>query len=152
MKFLISALLLLMIISCSGTENASNSTETVKADLEQLLGKFLQGASENDADMHDRFWADDLIYTSSAGTRTTKADIMSSFDAGQASGSDPGPHYGYEDLQINIYDDTAVVAFQLVGTVGIGDSREVTRYYNTGTFMNRNGQWRAVAWQATRIP
>jgi hypothetical protein len=25
-------------------------------------------------------------------------------------------------------------------------------YYNTGTFVNRNSQWQAVAWQATRIP
>lgn len=152
MKYLISVLLFLTIISCSGAENPSSSTEAAKAELEQLLGDFLQGASENNAEVHDRFWAEDLIYTSSAGTRTTKADIMSSFDADQSSGSEPGPQYGYEDLQINVYDDAAVVAFQLVGTAGTGDSREVTRYFNTGTFINRNGQWRAVAWQATRIP
>lgn len=152
MKYLFPALLLLMIISCSDSENESNNTETAKADLEQLLGDFLKGASENDADMHNSFWADDLIYTSSAGTRTTKADIMSSFDTDQPSDSEPGPQYGYEDLQIKVYDDAAVVAFQLIGTVGTEDSREVTRYFNTGTFINRNGEWRAVAWQATRIP
>jgi hypothetical protein len=25
-------------------------------------------------------------------------------------------------------------------------------YFNTGTFRKRDGEWRAVAWQATRIP
>jgi len=68
------------------------------------------------------------------------------------SSDEPAPQYGYEDLQINVYDDAAVVAFQLVGTLETADSVEVTRYYNTGTFMNRDNQWRAVAWQATRIP
>src|ERR1700688_358407 len=46
------------------------------AELTKLLKDFLAGASRNDAAMHDRFWADDLIYTSSAGRRMGKADIM----------------------------------------------------------------------------
>src|ERR1700688_2856932 len=45
-------------------------------ELTELLKDFLAGASRNDAAMHDRFWADDLIYTSSAGRRMGKADIM----------------------------------------------------------------------------
>ena len=77
---------------------------------------------------------------------------MSSFDSDEASDNEPSAEYGYEDLQINIYDDAAVVAFQLVGAVGTGDSIEEMRYFNTGTFLNRNNQWQAVAWQATRIP
>jgi hypothetical protein len=28
----------------------------------------------------------------------------------------------------------------------------VSQYFNTGTFLKREGEWRAVAWQATRIP
>lgn len=35
--------------------------------LENLLHEFLIGASVNDYETHDRFWADDLIYTSSNG-------------------------------------------------------------------------------------
>src|SRR6202162_2433829 len=46
------------------------------AELTKLLKDFLAGASRNDAAMHDRFWADDLIYTSSAGRRMGKGDIM----------------------------------------------------------------------------
>lgn len=152
MKYLIPIFCFFIIVSCLGSPPDPVNTETAEADLEQLLEDFLQGASENDADMHDRFWADDLIYTSSAGERITKSDIMSGFDSDQPESSDSGPQYGYEDLRIMVFDDAAVIAFQLVGTQGSGDSQEVTRYYNTGTFINRNDQWRAVAWQATRIP
>ncbi|HEY2799027.1 MAG TPA: hypothetical protein VGI85_00400, partial [Chthoniobacterales bacterium] len=37
------------------------------AELTKLLKDFLAGASRNDVAMHDRFWADDLIYTGSSG-------------------------------------------------------------------------------------
>jgi len=151
MNYLISTLVFVLMVSCTDNKSVSSSSETAEAELEQLLDKFLQGASVNDAEMHDRFWAEDLIYTSSAGERTTKADIMSGFVADEASDNEPTPEYGYEDLQIIVYDDAAVVAFQLVGVVGNGDSMEVMRYFNTGTFLNRNNQWQAVAWQATRI-
>ena len=142
------------MISCSESQTKSNSAETAKTELEQLLKDFLQGASENGAEMHDRFWAEDLIYTSSAGERFGKEDIMAGFgtENEEISADEPAPQYGYEDLQVMVFDEAAVVAFQLVGTVETADSLEVTRYYNTGTFMNRNNQWRAVAWQATRIP
>jgi len=154
MKYLVPALTLLLMISCSESQTNSTSAETAKIELEQLLDNFLLGASENSAEVHERFWAKDLIYTSSAGERFGKNNIMAGFgtENEENSSDEPAPQYGYEDLQINVYDDAAVVAFQLVGTLETADSVEVTRYYNTGTFMNRDNQWRAVAWQATRIP
>lgn len=155
MKFIIPILVLFFIASCSDSQmNSSNSSELVKAELEELLDDFLQGASINNAEMHDRFWAEDLIYTSSAGERITKQDIMTSFEADTSSvnAEDESPQYSYKDLQIMVFDDAAVVAFRLVGTTGSGTNAEEMNYYNTGTFINRNAQWQAVAWQATRIP
>src|SRR6476619_4787317 len=46
------------------------------AELTKLLNDFLAGASKNDIAMHDRFWADELVYTSALGRRKGKADIM----------------------------------------------------------------------------
>ncbi|HEU0106862.1 MAG TPA: hypothetical protein VFT38_11870, partial [Vicinamibacteria bacterium] len=34
-----------------------------EAELTRLLREFLAGASRNDAAAHERFWAEDLIYT-----------------------------------------------------------------------------------------
>ena len=52
------------------------------------------------------------------------------------------------------YGDVAVVAFRLVAESrdAADDALVATRYFNTGTFLRRHGEWRAVAWQATKIP
>ena len=42
--------------------------------LKQLLNEFL--ASADKPAMHERFWADELIYTRSAGQRLGKADVL----------------------------------------------------------------------------
>lgn len=155
MKYIITILALFFITSCSdGQMDKSSSPDVAKAELEELLDDFLQGASVNNAEMHDRFWAEDLIYTSSAGERITKQDIMTGFEADTSAviTEDQSPQYSYEDLQIMVFGDAAVVAFRLVGITGSGTNAEEMNYYNTGTFINRNDQWRAVAWQATQIP
>lgn len=119
-----------------------------RAALETLLNRFLAGASVNDAAMHDRFWADDLVYTSSNGTRFGKAQILEGLTA--AGADDPATTYGAEDVDIRLYGDTAVVAFRLLGAPSGHDGG--AEFFNTGTFRKRQGEWRAVAWQATRIP
>jgi len=117
-----------------------------ESDLRMLLNDFLAGVSK--AETHDRFWADDLIYTSSAGTRTSKAEIMQGFGDEDAS-EEAGPSYGAEDVRIQLYGTTAVVAFRLVASAGNDEDQQ---YLNTGTFLKRDGIWQVIAWQATRMP
>ena len=112
------------------------------AELSAFVDAFLAAAGERDT--HERFWADDLVYTSSAGTRFGKADILSSMDE---SSGDSDVVYSSRDMQVRDYGTTAVVTFTLVGTAADG---EVTTYFNTGTFRKAGGEWRAVAWQATK--
>lgn len=123
-------------------------------DLTSMLHEFLAGASANDAAAHDKFWSDDLVYTSSRGTRTDKAEIMAGMqqaaDADDSEDTGPSVIYTAEEVQIDVYGATAVVAFKLVGTPqGEGD---VSYYFNTGTFLKRDDVWKVVAWQATIIP
>ena len=120
--------------------------------LTNLLEDFLAGASVNDMAAHDRFWDEDLVYTSSSGQRFGKADIMERNRPEEEPADDePAVVYSAEDIRIRFYGRTAVVAFRLVGKVQ-GDPPGVMEYFNTGTFVKRNGEWRAVAWQATMIP
>lgn len=117
-----------------------------KTGLEALLHDFMAGASVSDAAIHDRFWAEELVYTSSSGTRFGKAEIMEGL---AESNPDEAPMVTYraEDLDIRLYGETAVVAFKLVGE----GPETTTEYFNTGTFRQIAGEWKAVAWQATRI-
>jgi ketosteroid isomerase-like protein len=128
-------------------------TAPAAGELTKLLEDFLAGASRNDASVHERFWAEDLIYTASAGRRTGKADILR--DVRSTPSPEPGDAkttYTAADVRIQQYGDTAIVAFRLVGTTERDGKTEVANYLNTGTFLKRNGRWQAVAWQATRMP
>ena len=123
------------------------------AELTRLLHEFLAGASRNDAAMHDRFWADDLIYTGSSGRRIGKADIMRDVRSEEApKAEEPPTTYTAEEIRIQQYGETAIVAFRLAGTTEKDGGKEVKNYFNTGTFLKRNGKWQAVAWQATALP
>lgn len=118
--------------------------------LRSLLDDFLHGASVGSVEAHERFWADELVYTSSAGTRTNKAAIVDGM-RGASGDSTPTVIYTAADVDVRIYGETAIVAFRLVGTPTDEDSG-IAEYFNTGTFLKRDGEWRAIAWQATRIP
>jgi len=128
------------------------SSNVVAGDADEILGllhDFLANSDTKSA--HERFWADDLVYTSSSGSRTDKASILASFEAvDEDVEGEPGPVYSAEEVELKWYETTAVVAFKLVGTPP--DDSPVMYYYNTGTFLKRDGEWRVVAWQATKIP
>ena len=146
---LLSTLLVLANPSASPSATAPDSEA-----LKQLLKEFLDGAGRNDLATHERFWADELIYTRSAGQRLSKADILRDMKAEAAAPKpDEGDKtYSAEDVRVLQYNNTAVVAFRLVATTKKESTTEVTNYFNTGTFIKRDNKWQAVAWQATRIP
>ena len=138
---------------------AQSSPAPDAAELTKLLKDFLAGASANDIAMHDRFWADDLIYTSALGRRKGKADIMKELRAEATAptatpkaNDDETAVYTAEDIRIQQYGTTAIVAFRLVATTKKADKTEVANYLNTGTFLKRDGKWQATAWQATKMP
>jgi uncharacterized protein DUF4440 len=146
---LLTAVLTVALVSISPAQTAPDAAELTK-----LLQDFLAGAGKNDAAMHDRFWADDLIYTASAGRRIGKADIMREVraEAPPKPGSDEVTTYQAEEIRIQQYGTTAIVAFRLVANTQAKGKTEISNYLNTGTFLKRDGQWRAVAWQATVMP
>ena len=124
-------------------------------ELTAILHEFLAAPDEEHA--HARFWAEDLVYSSSAGLRFGKADIMEGFsasdEADDAAGEPPAIIYTGEEVDVRVYGDTAVVAFKLVGTpTDESDEGGILYYFNTGTFLKRDGVWKVVAWQATKIP
>lgn len=132
---------------------ASAQTAPDSPVLTALLNEFLEGASRNDPAVHDRFWAEDLIYTRSSGVRVGKADIMKSVrSAAPAKPDDPKSIYTSEDVIIQQYGTTAIVAFRLVSTT-IKDGKSAVAYnLNTGTFLKRKGKWQVAAWQSTVVP
>jgi uncharacterized protein (TIGR02246 family) len=152
MRLLLLTFLLLTLSPGVRAQNATAPPAPDANELRALLNEFLAGASRNDANVHDRFWADDVIYTGSGGRRRGKADIMKDVRSAPApKPNDPTTVFTAADVQIQQYGNTAVVAFRLVGTTTKDGGTEVMNYLNSGTFVKRNDKWQVVNWQSTRM-
>jgi ketosteroid isomerase-like protein len=142
-----------MMASTVAAQTATTQPAPDAAELTKLLNDFLAGASRNDPAVHERFWADDLIYTRSAGRRVSKADILRDLKSAPApKPDDPKTVYTAEDIRIQQYGNTAIVAFRLVATTEVDGGIQVQNLLNSGTFLKRNGKWQVVNWQSTRMP
>lgn len=126
----------------SGEEHGEDDQQTIAA----LLKEFLEGASRGDPDMHDRFWSDQLVYTSSAGQRFGKDELMAGLEAPTTPGQG-GPSYSARDVHIRTFDGLAVLDFTLVAEAP-DDHEQI--FLNSGVFKReQDGQWRVINWQAT---
>jgi len=138
--------LLLSFIFASNLVQAND-----KVELELMLNDFLAGTEQ--ISVHDNFWAEDLIYTSSTGQRINKKTILNALtQADSNSNEQNNAKYSAENVDIRLFGDTAIVAFTLVSETKAEKDVERQSYLNTGTFLKRNHKWQAVAWQATKIP
>jgi hypothetical protein len=136
-------------IGCLPIADTATAQGDPAARLAQRVHAFLEGASRNDRRVHDSFWAEDVVYTSSAGQRFGKQRIMDELADAPAVDESALPRYRGENVSVRIDGDVGVVTFRLVAEQPDGAR---ARYYNTGVFRLDHGQWRAFAWQATRIP
>ena len=151
----------LLVLALSGSPAAApvagaGVDAPASAELTQLLHEFLQAASVNDKAVFEKFFADDVIYTRSAGVTISKPDIMRSFD--RRPGDSEAQHaadraqseYGADQITVHQYGDAAIVNFRLIANSKAGNVPATQYYRNTGTFVRRDGRWQAVAWQSTK--
>jgi len=142
----VSALSLLALIAIATLPaRAAESSETV-AEVTQLLTWFLAPENNPKRAAHQRFWAEDVVYTSSSGVVRRKAEILASFDGSERPVDEM--RWSAEDVLVRPYDDAAALTFRLVGRTADGSAM---LYRNSALFLKRDGEWRAVTWQATRI-
>lgn len=142
----------IFLLSFFGGPISWAASSVTDSEVRQLLDEFLAGASVNDAAMHERFWHPDLIYTSSAGQRFGKADIMQGMTAEDSGEGVATPRYWAEEVHVRELGDMVIVTFRLMAetpdpSTG-GTSQQ--QYFNTGVLVKTGGQWQAITWQATR--
>jgi hypothetical protein len=118
--------------------------------LTQMVRDFLRVVPEGRREIFDAFFADDVIYTRSAGVTVNKAEILRNIDVRAV--NEPNATYEADEFTVHSYGDTAVVNFRLIQHNEKVGNPETNYFRNTGTFLKRNGKWQVVAWQATRVP
>ena len=107
-----------------------------------LLESFLSPGQNPTRAAHERFWADDLVYTSSTGKVTNKAQILKSFDEPPqkepGKTTEPEPVYSAEDVLVRPYGEMAALTFRLVARAADGSAQcppRITSFavWNAGT-------------------
>jgi len=152
MRILKTLAIPLLLVPIVPVHSQNTPESAASREVTAMLRQFLDDASTGNAAGFDKFFADDVIYTRSAGGVTSKAEIMKSVRGPQPA-SDSKTAYSAEDITVHDYGDTAVVAFRLVGRTEHKDGKvEIMKYRNTGVFLRRGGRWQVVAWQSTKIP
>lgn len=155
--FAVAALLPLMATSVPAQSHKTASAATVaqKEDpasqqLVQMVRDFLAAVPKGDPQVFNNFFADDVIYTRSAGVTVDKGEIIRNI--GVRAVNEPQATYEADDFTVHPYADMAVVNFRLIQHNEKDGKQETTYFRNTGTFLKRNGKWQVVAWQATKVP
>jgi ketosteroid isomerase-like protein len=148
--FAVAALVPMMALAQSNKPgNPAVETATVQQ-VTQRVRDFLANVPKNDPKVFQDFFADDVIYTRSAGVTVTKADILKNIDVRAT--NEPQATFDADDFTIHPYGEMAVVNFRLI-MHNTENGKATTAYFrNTGTFLKRDGKWQAVAWQATKVP
>jgi len=147
----VRSLILVMLLTVPASVVGQTADKSTTDQVTALLKEFMDAAGRNDRAVFDKFFADDVIYTRSTGAVITKADIMRSLEKAPAATPEKTT-FSAEDITVHAYNGIAVVAFRLVGRTERKDAAaETANYRNTGTFLQRDGRWQVVAWQATKI-
>ncbi|HKO03317.1 MAG TPA: nuclear transport factor 2 family protein [Candidatus Acidoferrales bacterium] len=145
---LLAVLVLLPALAMPQTAGDVTTSQRLIAQLRQ----FLVDAAQGNPAGFDSFFADDVIYTRSAGVVTNKAEILKNVSSMRPT-AESKTTYSAEEITVHDYGDTAIVAFQLVARTEHADGKITTaNYRNTGTFLRRGARWQVVAWQSTKIP
>jgi hypothetical protein len=148
MRSAVPVAIVLLTLALTASAQDAKVSPTARQ-LTTLLNEFLDAAGHGNRAVFDRFFADDVIYTRSAGVTVDKAEIMKNVDRREDAATKNT--FSADNVTIHDYGTTAVVNFRLTARMEKGGKTGTAYYRNTATFLKRNGQWQVVAWQATEV-
>jgi ketosteroid isomerase-like protein len=137
---------LLIVQSIGDSRHASiaaQPTSSSEAEVRQVLADLTSTLPTQDAKALDQLYADEFTATNASGTVLDKAAVVGA----RMSGAVAFRTYEFEDVNIRIYGDVAVIrdSERIDGTGATG------RFRHLRVLVRQNGRWRAVATQMTRI-
>jgi ketosteroid isomerase-like protein len=118
------------------------------AQIRELEAELSRAVLAGDAATFDRLFADDFTHTSHTGRFRNKADWLKDVKPGRSLYS----AYDVEDQAIRVYGSTAVVTGRITPQGTNSKGEPITGQYRfLRVWVKRDSQWRAVAFQGTRI-
>jgi ketosteroid isomerase-like protein len=137
---------LLSLAAAASSQSLQSNTGTEKT-IATLENQWLQAQRTNNPDLVSPILADKFVYTDGEGKLDTKAAMLADAKTVKWDSVD------YENVQIVVYGDTAIVTGQFVGKGTDSSGKPVddhSRYTDTWAKMP-SGKWQCVASQDTPI-
>ena len=114
--------------------------------LKDLERQWMEGFKNRDEAVLNRVLADDFIFTDDEGQTFNKAQYVEA-----ATKTIKVESYSLDDLTTRVYGDTGVVVGRWTGKFTIDGKPSGGDFRFTDTFVKRQGRWRVIASQDTRI-
>jgi ketosteroid isomerase-like protein len=117
-------------------------------EIRDLEGRINAAVVSGDLRVFEELLADDFTHTNQSGVFRTKAQWLANHKPGQS----PYVAYDVDELKIRVYGDTAVVTARTTPRGQDSRGKPITGQYRyLRVWAKRDGKWRAVAFQGTRI-
>jgi len=133
--------------SASLAKNQTAGDQTVQNLLKQMEKQRVEALMKGDAGFFDRTTADDYTMITSSGELRNKARAMSDLKSGEVKFQSAD----VDELEVRVYGDTAVVTGRHTQKAQSAGNDISGQYRFTRVYVKLNGQWKAVAYQATHI-
>lgn len=116
----------------------ANDEQTIR----QMLSELSAALKKSDISTLDRMYANDYIFIGPTGIKYTKSERLDFIK------SNPAPEvFSYENPQIRMYDNTAVVNFEAkIKSKG----QDPQTNFGTMVLIKKNGEWKVVNGQGTK--
>ncbi len=120
----------------------------VEQQITTVSDQLTQAFGEGDIGWMEKHFADDLTAIHSNGKLVTKAQEIDNVKTGNIKWASVDLH----DRKIRVFGDTAVVTTLASSTGTVGGSPYSGDFRTTQVWVKRDGNWRMVAFQSTRVP
>jgi hypothetical protein len=140
------SLIATVVLMASVSHGVSAQTPAVEQAVRQIEDRRIKAMIDDDFATLEAILADDLTYGHSSGVADTKAAYLEALRSGKTKylTFDRAPSV------VRVYGNTAIIT----GTATLslrGQAAPFSLRY-TLAYVMREGQWRMVAWQSTRLP
>ena len=107
----------------------------------------LRALVDANMDVADQLHADDFQLINPFGGASTKEQYLSSVGCGQVNYQLWEP----DEIRVRVYGEAAVIRYQARIQILVGGNPDGGRFWHTDSYEKRDGCWKAVWSQATRI-
>jgi hypothetical protein len=131
----------------------AQATVRSEREIRALEARLNRAVIDGDRAVFDRLLADDFTHTSHSGAFKTKGEWMAEGKSSDRQASKTTyESYDVDDLAVRIYGETAVVTGRTTPRGKTAQGKPMSGQYRfLRVWVRRNGDWRAVAFEGTRI-